>query len=133
STFASLRCFDTPTISKEDAERTVLYAAEKKREALQASVGSMDEWLKSLDIHVTAEPLGGSNVPRTAQLLNKTNQLNLSTRRLTDAELVEWARGPGRALWAVSVRDRFGDAGLTGILSVEVEGKTAKIVDYVLS
>jgi FkbH-like protein len=133
SALAALRCFDAPSISKEDAERTALYAAERKREQLQASVGSMDEWLKSLGIVVSAEPLGPSNLPRTAQLLNKTNQLNLTTRRLTEAELTEWVADPSRALWAVTVRDRFGDAGLTGIVSLEMSGTTARIVDYVLS
>jgi FkbH-like protein len=133
SALAALRCFDAPSISKEDAERTSLYAAERKREQLQASVGSMDEWLKSLGIVVTVEPLGPSNLPRTAQLLNKTNQLNLTTRRLTEAELTEWVADPSRALWAVTVRDRFGDAGLTGIVSLEMSGTTARIVDYVLS
>jgi FkbH-like protein len=133
SALAGLRCFDTPSISKEDVERTVMYAAERKREQLQANVGSMDEWLKSLDIQVLAEPLGPGNLPRTTQLLNKTNQLNLSTRRMTEAELTEWAADPSRVLWAVTVRDRFGDAGLTGIVSVEIAETTAKIVDYVLS
>jgi FkbH-like protein len=133
SALASLRCFDTPSISKEDQERTALYAAERQREKLQASVGSMEEWLKSLGIVVTGEPVGPSNLARTVQLLNKTNQLNLSTRRLTEAELLEWVGGPGRSLWTINVSDRFGDAGLTGIVSVEVEGAEAKIVDFVLS
>jgi FkbH-like protein len=133
SALAALRCFDAPSISKEDAERTALYAAERKREQLQASVGSMDEWLKSLGIVVSVEPLGPANLPRTAQLLNKTNQLNLTTRRLTEAELTEWVADASRALWAVTVRDRFGDAGLTGIISLEMSGTTARIVDYVLS
>jgi FkbH-like protein len=133
SALASLRCFDTPSISKEDQERTALYAAERQREKLQASVGSMEEWLKSLGITVTGEPVGPSNLARTVQLLNKTNQLNLSTRRLTEAELLEWVRGPGRSLWTINVSDRFGDAGLTGIVSVEVDGANAKIVDFVLS
>jgi FkbH-like protein len=133
SALMSLRCFDTPSISKEDQERTSLYAAERQREKLQASVGSMDEWLKSLGIRVTCEPVRGSNITRSTQLLNKTNQLNLSTRRLTEAELLEWAAGPGRAIWAVSVSDRFGDAGLTGLVSVERGGERVKIVDFVLS
>jgi FkbH-like protein len=133
SALASLACFDTPAISREDQERTKLYAAERQREELQASVGSMDEWLKSLGIKVVCEPVGEANLARTTQLLNKTNQLNLSTRRLTEKELLDWAAGPGRALWAVSVSDRFGDAGLTGILGMEVTGGQAVIVDFVLS
>jgi FkbH-like protein len=133
SAFLSLRCFDTPVISKEDAERTALYAAEKSREASLADVGSIDEWLMSLDIRVTAEPLSAANLPRTTQLLNKTNQMNLTTRRQTEAELTAWVNSSARALWAISVSDRFGDAGLTGILSVEANDAGCQIVDFVLS
>lgn len=133
SAFLSLRCFDTPVISKEDAERTSLYAAEKSREASMAQVGSIDDWLMSLDIRVTAEPLSAANLPRTTQLLNKTNQMNLTTRRQTEAELTAWVSSSARALWAISVSDRFGDAGLTGILSVEAGDAGCQIVDFVLS
>jgi FkbH-like protein len=133
SAFGRLRCFDIPAVSREDIERTRLYAEERKRDDLQKQVGSIDEWLKSLGIQVRAEPLGPSNLPRATQLLNKTNQLNLSTRRLNEAELMSWANGPNRGLWVISVSDRFGDAGLTGIVSIEVDGSVARIVDYVLS
>ncbi|MEO7097578.1 MAG: HAD-IIIC family phosphatase, partial [Polyangiales bacterium] len=133
SALLGLRCFDTPSLSKEDAERTHLYAAEKQREKLQRTVGSIDEWLKSLDMTVKVEPLDAANLQRTAQLLNKTNQMNLSTRRLTDAELLEWAKGAGRHLLTITVTDKFGDAGLTGIVSMEVSGARATIVDFVLS
>jgi len=135
SALASLRCFDAPALSREDLERTQMYGAEKKREALRAQVTDLDEWLKTLGIHLKVEALGAANLARSAQLLNKTNQLNLSTRRLTEAELTAWAVQPGRALYALSVSDRFGDAGLTGLLSVEREGnsETARVVDFVLS
>lgn len=134
SAFRALTCFDVPVLSREDAERTALYAAERQRDVLRESVGSVEDWLASLDITVRAEPLDGANVVRTTQLLNKTNQMNLSTRRLTEAELTTWAAGTDRALWAVHVSDRFGDAGLTGILSVEAApGDTVRVVDFVLS
>jgi FkbH-like protein len=133
SALAQLRCFDVPGVSREDAERTSLYASERERRALMAQVGSMDDWLEKLDIRVTVEPLGPANLARIVQLLNKTNQMNLATRRLTGAELSDWAAGEGRFLWAVSVADRFGDAGLTGIVSVEQAGSIARVVDYVLS
>jgi FkbH-like protein len=111
----------------------LLYGSEKKRDALLTQVSSVEEWLKGLQIRVRAEPLGPANLARTAQLLNKTNQMNLSTRRLADAELLEWAKGSGRSLWAVTVADRFGDGGLTGIVSLEPEGSGGRIVDFVLS
>jgi FkbH-like protein len=133
SALLSLRCFDAPALSAEDAARTEMYAVEKHREGLRANVGSVDAWLKSLEIRVHVEPLGRANLARTAQLLNKTNQMNLSTRRLTEAELEEWVRQEGRWLRAISVSDRLGDSGLTGIVSLEADGETAKVVDFVLS
>ncbi len=133
SAFHRLRCFDAPQASKEDVERTEMYTQERKREELQRQVGSIGEWLKNLQIKVRAEPLGSANLARSAQLLNKTNQMNLSTRRLTEAELSAWANQPGRAFYAVTVSDRLGDAGLTGLVSFEREGDALRIVDYVLS
>lgn len=132
--FGALRCFDLPSLSKEDLERTLMYAEERKRTALQEQVGSIDEWLMSLDIKVRVESLNSTNLARAAQLLNKTNQMNLTTRRLTEAELTEWANTDGHVFYTVSVSDRFGDSGLTGLLSVErTPDEAARIVDYVLS
>jgi FkbH-like protein len=59
--------------------------------------------------------------------------MNLSTRRLTEAELADWAADPDRAFWTFTVSDRFGAAGLTGLLGLEVSGRTCRIVDFVLS
>ena len=133
SAFHALRCFDAPALSQEDLERTRMYAEERKREQLQTQVGSLDEWLKSLQIKVRVEAVNSTNLTRAAQLLNKTNQLNLATRRMTEQELVRWAAEPGREFWTVTVSDRFGDAGLTGLLGLERRGDDVEIVDYVLS
>jgi FkbH-like protein len=67
------------------------------------------------------------------QLLNKTNQMNLSARRLTESDLKEWVNWPNRKLWTFRVSDRLGDSGLTGILSVEVAQNKERIVDFVVS
>ncbi len=133
STLSALRCFDAPSLSKEDLERTELYTAERKREASRVEVGSIDDWLKSLEIVVHVSPVNANNLARTIQLLNKTNQLNLSTRRYTEAELTAWLASPDHDLWTVSVSDRFGDAGLTGIVGVEYESDLANVSDFVLS
>lgn len=133
STLEALRCFDAPSRSREDLERTRMYADERQREALKAQVGSVDEWLRELGIRVSASPLGPDNVVRATQLLNKTNQLNLATRRLTEAELTTWAATPGQSFWTISVADRLGEAGLTGLLGLERRGTDLHIVDFVLS
>lgn len=133
SALEALRCFDTVSRTQEDLDRTRMYVEEQQRERLKSQVGSLSEWLKGLQMKVRAEPVGTANLARATQLLNKTNQLNLTTRRLTEAELVEWVKGPGRAFWTISVSDRLGDAGLTGLLSVERQGDVARVVDFVLS
>lgn len=133
STLLNLRCFDAAAISAEDQQRTAMMQAERQRDASMPSLGSIDEWIKSLDMQLRAEPLSDANIARTVQLLNKTNQMNLSTRRLTEAELRSWSAEGKRELWALNVSDRFGDSGLTGIVSVEVAGDSATIVDCILS
>jgi len=128
-----LRCFDVPAITVEDRHRTQMYAAERNRKEAKLNVASIDGWLESIDTKVRVEPLSTLNLPRVAQLYNKTNQLNLSTRRLTEAEIMDWASQPGRAVWSISVSDKFGDLGLTGVLGLAVEGDLVRLVDYVLS
>jgi FkbH-like protein len=128
-----LRCFDTPRISREDLERTRLYAEERQRTELRSQVGSLDEWLSTLGTTVKLARLDASNLPRTTQLFNKTNQMNVRTRRLTEAELLAWASAPNREVWSAFVSDRLGDAGLTGVIGLEVAGGDATLVDYILS
>ena len=131
---AALRCFDVAAISDEDVKRRELYALESQRAAsLTQSVGSLDDWLAGLDIRVHAELLSARTLPRVTQLLNKTNQMNIATRRLTEAELSAWAALPNRELWALSVGDKFGDAGLTGILGLEAVGRICVVTDFILS
>lgn len=128
-----LRCFYTGGLNKEDLERAAMYEREKLRSDLKRRVGSVDEWLHSLQMCITVEQLAEHNLSRATQLFNKTNQMNLMTRRLTQSELMQWAAEHRHHLWTFSVSDRFGDSGLTGIVSVEVEGKRATIVDFILS
>jgi FkbH-like protein len=110
-----------------------MYVTERRRAELKQEVGTLDEWLRSLSVVVTVESLNTANLNRAVQLMNKTNQFNLSTRRVTGAELLAWASCEGRQLWIFKVGDKFGDSGLTGIASVEREGSRARIEDLVLS
>lgn len=133
SALLCLRCFDSPTVSQEDLVKTQLYASERQRQEMKQTIGSLDEWLTSLNLVVTVETLNELNLPRAAQLLNKTNQMNLTTRRMTESELAEWASQPHHRLWTFRVADKFGDAGLTGLASLEVDSDSGRIVDFVLS
>lgn len=119
--------------TRVDESRARMYVSERRRRDAQKTAGSLDDWIATLDLQVKAEPLGPGNLVRAAQLLNKTNQMNLSTRRLADSELDAWARQQGNAFWTFDVTDRFGEYGITGLLGVSLENGHARIVDYVLS
>jgi len=133
SRLRELDCFDSAYVTAEDASRHHMYATDKQRELLRRGVSSAEDWLLSLETEVAIEELSDANCARVVQLLNKTNQMNLTTRRLVEAELRDWLRQKNRKLWAFRVKDKFGDSGLTGILSLEVESGEATITDFVLS
>ncbi|OSM06780.1 HAD-IIIC family phosphatase [Magnetofaba australis] len=129
----ALDCFDQPALSGEDRRRAELAAAERERREARDGVDSIDDWLATLGVTVTVVQAHESHAPRIAQLFNKTNQMNLSTRRLSEAELAAWTQQPNHWLRAVSVRDRFGDSGLTGVVALDVDGATARVSDWILS
>jgi len=129
----SLRCFDSPHISHEDRARNAMYAVERQRSELRATTASLDEWLDTLGLVVRFERLAKDNLARATQLLNKSNQMNLRTRRLTENELSAWAAQTDHEAWVVHVADRFGDAGLTGFFGIACQGERATLEDYVLS
>ena len=131
-TLRQLDCFDTPYIGEEDRARTGLYVAERERR-LQSSVQSVDEYLASLDLTVTHEPVDASNLKRAAQLLNKTNQMNLTTRRLPEAQFREWAGASENFMRLFRVADKYGEYGLTGIASFTIDGTAARLTDFLLS
>lgn len=133
ATLEQMVCFDAPDRTWEDGARNQMYAEEKERHTDREAVGALDEWLHTLALQVSAERVNRTNVLRTIQLLNKTNQMNLSTRRLSEAELVEWVEQEGREAWVYRVEDRFGDSGLTGILSLQAVSGGGRVVDFVLS
>ena len=133
ATLLSLRCFELPSLSREDLDRTTMYLSETKRRELKKTTGSLEEWLARLGIRVQVEVLQAANLQRATQLLNKTNQMNLATRRMSEAELMAWAEQEHHRLWTLRVSDKFGDAGLTGIISLEIQDRSARIVDFILS
>jgi FkbH-like protein len=128
-----LGCFDMVAVTEEDRSRSQMYAAEQARASSRIDTASTADWLRRLDLQVGVEELSDRNLSRIVQLLNKTNQMNLSTRRMDAAELTEWLREGRRALWSFRVSDRFGDAGLTGVASVDLVEGRAVLVDFVLS
>ena len=129
----NLRCFDTPALSSEDSVRTRMYQEESLRKNVKESIPSLSKWLMELGTEVAVEDLNGSNLLRTAQLINKTNQMNMTTRRLSEEQLTQWTAVSDHELWTFRVSDKFGELGLTGVITLKVEGNQGEIVDFILS
>lgn len=135
----SLDCFEAVSLSAEDRQRTAMYVAEKSRRQVQQASDGSDAWMKKLATTVTVTSVSENNIARVTQLFNKTNQLNLSTRRLSEREILEWFDNDNRAVKAISVTDRFGDLGLVGIIGIEADEadgtdvREGRLIDFILS
>ena len=129
----SLNCFEVLSTSNEDKERSKKYIDENKRKDSFKLFGNMEDWLESLELVLKVEKLDKYNLQRSTQLLNKTNQFNLSTRRMSENELSKWSENSKRLCLTFSVSDRYGDSGLTAFVTVEKIESRVKIIDFVMS
>lgn len=107
--------FKVYSITDEDKKKTEQYKANAARAQAQNSFADFDEFLKSLEINVTIEAANEFNISRIAQMTQKTNQFNLTTRRYTDADIRSFIAS-GWKIWCISVSDKFGDNGITGAI-----------------
>jgi len=108
--------FDAVALSEDDLRRNEAYQANAQRERARAQTGDMDDFLRSLDMRCAISPVDGPALARTAQLLGKTNQFNLTTRRYGAEAVERMANTPRAFARCFQLADRFGDNGVVGIL-----------------
>lgn len=133
SILAQMTCFDINTLTGEDLRRTEMYNEEKQRESTKGKFVSTEDWLSSLETVIEYSKLTSEDLERTHQLFNKTNQMNLTTRRMSSDELWKWANQSGNEIFTFKVSDKFGSSGLTGILGLQHKSQTTTITDFILS
>lgn len=115
SLLESLNVFDVLSLTKEDFARGEMYAGKRKRSELEASAASMEDFLRTLELKVQIKEVSDFDTPRVVQLIGKTNQFNLTTRRYTDAEIEDFRRSSDVIVYSMAVQDRFGDEGVVGV------------------
>ena len=130
---ARLRYFETISFTQEDARRSEYYAQNAKREALSSMVHDLDEFLRSLEMCARIEPVGLLNIERVVQLINKSNQFNLTTRRYTHSEVQTLASDPAWTTLTVGLTDNIGDNGLIAVLFLKKEGFDLHIDTWIMS
>ena len=127
------RYFRIYAVTAEDRNKTQQYQANAMRKAQQARFADMDSYLRSLAMEIEIILADEFNLPRIAQMTQKTNQFNLTTRRYTEAE-VRQRLNDGWRVYCMSVKDRFGDSGVTGAIFLEqIEWDTVGIDSLLLS
>jgi FkbH-like protein len=125
--------FDAPVVTKDDTNRVMEYKAQAQRNEQAASTANRDEFLTSLGIICTFQSALLAPLARTVQLLAKTNQFNLTTRRHSAAEVEKFASTTGGQAVVVRVRDRYGDAGAVGLALAQTQGDLCRIDSLLLS
>ena len=125
--------FDTLSISTEDIKRSVLYEQRAQAEALRETATDLEGFYRDLDMTLSFSPVNGKNLPRAAQLTQKTNQFNATTRRYSEGDIAGRMADPAWTLAVVSVADRFGDNGIVGFMMGYVEDKVFTIDTFLLS
>lgn len=133
STLQDLRYFNSQYSTQEDKNRTKYYQDESIRKKSKKKFISYDKWLMSLKIKIKFEKGSEKNKKRILQLVNKTNQMNLSTRRINDSQLDKLINDKNYNIFSCQVSDKFGDMGLVGVLSFKISKREIKIVDFILS
>ena len=125
--------FERLALSAEDRQRGAMYQEQRGREQLEQSVTSREDFYRSLQQEAEIAPASKTTVARIAQLTNKTNQFNLTTRRYTEQQISEMAACPGCACFSMRVRDRFGDNGLVGVAITRQAKEVCEIDTFLLS
>jgi FkbH-like protein len=125
--------FEATALTDEDRRRAASYRENAERQAAVAAGGSLDEFLSGLGMRVELRHFDEANLARIVQLINKTNQFNLTTRRFSTAEVTALLERPDVYTQFLRLRDRFGDNGITGILMAYQEGSAFRIHNWLMS
>jgi FkbH-like protein len=127
------RLFEPRSITEEDGQRTRQYRAMGETQSLLASAADMGAYLESLSMEAEVGDFSAVDAPRLAQLINRSNQFNLTTRRRTESEVLALIGCPDTICFSVRLKDRFVDHGLISIVIGRVEGGAVEIDTWLMS
>ncbi len=108
--------FETTNFSNDDLKRTEMYRENKMRAQQQATFTSYNEYLLSLDMHAVIKPFEDIYLSRITQLINKSNQFNLTTKRYSQTEVQEIAKNASYYTLYGKLQDKFGDNGVVSVV-----------------
>ncbi len=128
-TLAAAGYFESVAFSDEDRKRAEMYQSNARRVALSRQAEDIDAYLASLDMEIHFAPFDRTGRARIAQLINKSNQFNLTTRRYTEADVAEAENDPSVFTLQVRLVDSFGDNGMICVIICREAGPATWAID----
>ena len=126
--------FESLAITDEDRERTAQYQENRAREQLRANSSDLEGYLRGLDMRMVWRPFDSMAQQRIVQLINKTNQFNLTTKRYTDEDVAAVMADPDAFGLQIRLLDRFGDNGIIAIIiGRRVEPELVEVDTWLMS
>ncbi len=125
--------FEAVAWSAQDGARADQYRANAQRATLQEQVADLDSFHRSLEMRIRFAPFDGVGRPRIAQLIGRSNQFNLTTRRYTAEQIAAMEQDPDVVTLQVRLTDRFGDNGMIAALIGRVAGAALEIDTWLMS
>lgn len=133
STIEHIVHFNTFSITQEDKKRGELYRTDKKRESLRLASGDIEQFLHSLGLRMILHGAEKVTIPRIAQLTQKTNQCNITTRRYFEDDIAKMASSPDHLVLCIEVNDIYGSYGITGVVIIQTFKEEWSIDSFLLS
>jgi FkbH-like protein len=130
---AQHRFFEVISLSNEDFQRTEMYRANAQRKQTASDVGDLNDFLRSLEMRAWVGPVGDLEMDRTVQLIGKSNQFNLTTRRYSEGDIQAMLADSAWETRVIKLADKFGDNGLISVLLSRAEGDTLLIDTWLMS
>lgn len=129
----NLNDFNTWQLTEEDFNRNEIYAQQKQRIELQNKITNLEDFLKSLEMQIKIAKVTDFTISRVAQLTQKTNQFNLTTKRYTEEDIKSFTKSQNYEVFSVNAKDKFGDHGLIGVIIIQKEKNQLLIDTFLLS
>ncbi len=133
TTLENLDVFDVLSLTKEDLARGEAYVGKRKRNELEQISSSIEDFLRTLELKVRVKLTDDFDTPRVVQLIGKTNQFNLTTRRYTDVETKSLRDAKEFAVYSMAVQDKFGDEGVVGVAIIRKENGSWTVDSFLMS
>ncbi len=132
-TLADLNLFETAAFSEADLQRAAQYREEAQREIIKTQFTNVNDYLASLGMQIKLERFNAFNLPRIAQLIQRSNQFNLMTRRYGEAACEAMMKDKACAPLTLKLSDKFGDYGLISVVILKPAGEALEIDEYLMS